>query len=414
MGAARAAAERYSGLQAAAHWRRALALWPQVLRRRASLRCAGTRWSPASPPGARPRRQATRCRARARGRARVAETHAHLYDVAERADLLRQLARLNSSQFVGGSLGLQMIEHAIDLYRTLGPTPGLATALTWKGTELEWGGRRTEATDVLTEAAAMAAGTGDRLLERSVLAQWAWQLAASRRRGERRRDRPDHPHVRPGQSPLRNLWVGVRHTDILLMASAGAAEDVARAARLPWARPRGGRSRAGTPSILKSNVAQAWRRAGKVGRAMEVVGDETRAEAPGLSSFLHVDRAILEVLQGHEDAARGRVGRQPRRGRAGGGRQVQARGASLLRDLDGRPRGGPGADEGGPGRPARRGVSGHGRGHPGAHRGSGSGCRGHQPALGPAPRAPRARRAPRRPAPGSVQARTPYSPTGHA
>ena len=141
-----------------------------------------------------------------------------------------------------------------------------------------------------------------------------------------------------------------------------------------------------------------------VGRALEVVGDETRVEEPGTSAFLHVDRAILEVLQGHEDAARRRVGHL-RRGRAGGGRQLQARGTPPPRDLDGRPRGGPGADEGGAGHPARRGVSGHGGGHPGAHRGSGSGCGDRQqPALGPAPRAPRARRAPRRPAPRPVHA----------
>ncbi len=313
--AARAAAERYSGLQAAAHWRRVLALWP----------------SGAAEAGEPPVRRhevvagiATQLDLAGRPRDAVPVLEAelalpdppHLYDVAERADLLRQLARLNSSQFVGGSLGLRMIEHAIDLYRTLGPTPGLATALTWKGTELEWGGRRTEASDVLTEAAAVAAGTGDRLLERSVLAQWAWQLAASGDAGSV--DEIDRIIRTFGQdeSPLRNLWVAVRHTDILLMACR-PAEDVARAARPALDQAARWRITGGHADILKSNVAQAWRRAGMVGRALEVVGDETRVEEPGTSSFLHVDRAILEVLQGHEDAARRRVGHL-----AAGGQEV--------------------------------------------------------------------------------------------
>ena len=277
--AARAAAERYSGLQAAAHWRRALALWPSgaaeagepPVRRHEVVAGIATQLDLAGRP---------------RDAAPVLEAELaltdppHLYDVAERADLLRQLARLNSSQFVGGSLGLQMIEHAIDLYRTLDPTPGLATALTWKGTELEWGGRRTEATDVLAEAAAVVAGTGDRLLERSVLAQWAWQLAASGDAGSV--DEIDRITRTFGQdeSPLRNLWVAVRHTDILLMACR-PAEDVARAARPALDQAARWQITGGHADILKSNVAQAWRRAGKVGRAMEVVGDETRAEEPG-------------------------------------------------------------------------------------------------------------------------------------
>lgn len=304
--AARAAAERYAGAQAADHWRRVLALWPPdaaevgdpPVRRHEVVAGIATQLDLAG---------------RARDAKPVLEAElalpdaSLLYDVEERADLLRQLARLDSSQYAGGSLGLQLVDQAIELYRTLPPSPGLATALTWKGNELEWHGRHPEATVVLAEAAKVAAETGDRLLERSVLAHWAWHLGAS---GDVTSvDEIERIMSQPAgdDNPLRSLWVAVRHTDILLMACR-PAEDVARAARPALDMAARWQITGGHQDVLMTNVAQAWRRSGMVGRAMEVIGATTESEQAPDFSFTHIERAVLEVLLGHPDAARRRGG----------------------------------------------------------------------------------------------------------
>ena len=304
--AARAAAARYAGAHAADHWQRALGLWPHdaaavgdpPVRRHEVVAGITTQLDLAG---------------RARDAVPVLEAElalpelAHLYEVDERADLLRHLARLNSSQFVVGDLGLLLVDQAIELYRTLPPSPGLVTALTWKGIELEWHGRRAQATDVLAEAARTAAETGDRLAERSVLAQWAWQLGAS---GEVRSvDEIERVFSEFGEdaNPLRTLWVAIRHTDILLMACR-PAEDIARAARPALEQAARWSLTGSSANVLRSNVAQAWRRAGMVGRAMDVIAAETTADTPRGTPYAHVDRAVLEVLLGNDVAARRRIG----------------------------------------------------------------------------------------------------------
>lgn len=304
--AARAASERYAGAQAADHWQRVLALWPPAaaavgnppVRRHEVVAGIATQLDLAG---------------RARDAKPVLEAELalpdapSLYDVEERADLLRQLARLHSSQYAGGSLGLQLVEQAIELYRTLPPSPGLATALTWKGNELEWHGRHPEAAAVLAEAAEVAAETGDRLLQRSVLAHWAWHLGAS---GDATSvDEIERIMSQPvgDDNPLRSLWVAVRHTDILLMACR-PAEDVARAARPAVDEAAQWQITGGHLDVLMTNVAQAWRRSGMVARAMDVIGAVTESEQAPDFSFTHVERAVLEVLLGHPDAARRRGG----------------------------------------------------------------------------------------------------------
>lgn len=304
--AARAAAERYAGQQSAAHWRRALELWPKdasealappVRRHEVVAGIANQLDLAGLPREAVPVLEAELARS----------DPPHLYDVAERADLLRHLARFNSSQFVTGTRGLELVEQAIELLRSLPPTSELAAALTWQGTELEWHGRREEATAVLARAAEIAAEAGDRTIERSARAQWAWQLAASGDAGSV--DHIERILQEFGQtdSLLRNLAVAVRHTDILLMACR-PAEDVVRAAAYALDQAARWQITTNHAVVLSTNVAQAWRRAGMVDRAMAVVAPATDDEKPTGLPLLHVERAILEVLLGHLDVAGRRVG----------------------------------------------------------------------------------------------------------
>ena len=203
----------------------------------------------------------------------------HRYDVAERADLLHHLARFNSSQFVAGDVGLRLVEQSIRLYRTLPPSPGLAAALTWRGTELEWHGRRTDATLALAEAAQVAAEAGDRQLERTVRAQWVWQLAAL---GHDEAVNEIERVVRdlgPDANLPRNLYVAIRHTDILLMAGR-PADEVLRAAEPSLQQAAQWEVTTSRANVLRSNVAQALRRAGRVHEAMEYLRVETADEVP--------------------------------------------------------------------------------------------------------------------------------------
>ena len=302
--AARAASERYAGIQAAGHWRRVLALWPPdaaeaddppVRRHEVVAGIAGQLDLAGRPRDAVPVLEAELAR----------PDPPHLYDVAERADLLRVLARLHSSQFVTGTLGLELVDQAIDLYHALPPTPGLATALMWKGTELEWHGRRSEAMHVLTEAAEVAADIGDQALRRMVLAQWTWQRAAS---GSAESVEAIERIVAElaDDNPMRNLWVAIRHTDILLMACR-PAQDVDMAARSALEEAKAWQISSGHVDVLRTNVAQAWRRAGLPGRALGLVRADTEEEGPQDFSFSHVERAIIEVLLGHRDAASRRI-----------------------------------------------------------------------------------------------------------
>jgi len=299
--AARAAAERYAGMQAAAHWRRALDLWP----------------ADAAEVGDPPVRRhevvagiATQLNLAGRTRDAVPALEAelalpdppHLYTVAERADLLRQLATCNPSQFVAGDVGLRLIEQAIELYRTLPPTPGLAAALRWRGTELEWHGRRSDATLALAEAAQVAAEAGDRHLERTVRAQWVWQRAALGHDGTVEEIERVVRDFGPDSKLLGNLYVAVRHTDILLM-TCRPANEVLRAAEPALEQASLWEATTNRANVLMSNVAQALRRAGRVREAMQRLRVETANEEPGSLPFLHVERAILEVLLDHEEEA---------------------------------------------------------------------------------------------------------------
>ncbi|MCY4727083.1 AAA family ATPase [Nocardioides sp. STR2] len=310
--AARAAEERYAGAQSAEHWRRAHALWPPdaaevgspPVRRHEVVAGIASQLDLAG----RPREAVPLLESEL-----ALPDPPQLFDVAERADLLRQLARLRSSQFVAGDVGLRLVEQAIALYRGLPPSAGLAAALLWHGNELEWHGRRDEATATLEEAVHVAATAGDRPLERSVRAQWAWQLAASG--DDRGVEEIEHVIREFGHDghPSGNLYVAVRHTDILLMACR-PAEDVALAAAAALQQAATWRIRSGGAEAVKVNVSQAWRRAGMVGRAMEAVAADTAAEEPATVSLLHVERAILEVLLGRRDAVARRLDRFERRG----------------------------------------------------------------------------------------------------
>ncbi len=148
--------ERYAGLQAAAHWRRALALWPPGAGGGGrSTQPAGTRWSPASPPS---------CDLSGRPRDAVPVLEAELA-LAGPAPPVRH-RRTSGPAAPAGPVQLLTVRRRIarpaaDRARHRGstarcrPPPGLAAALTWRGhrARVARSTHRGDA-DVLAEAAA--------------------------------------------------------------------------------------------------------------------------------------------------------------------------------------------------------------------------------------------------------------------
>jgi transcriptional regulator with XRE-family HTH domain len=302
--AARAATERYASAQAAEHWLRAWELWPgrsrevgdEPVRRHEVVAGIANQLDLAGRPTE---------------AAPVLEAElaaSDLYDVAERAELLTLLARFHSSQFHTGDHGLRLVDQAIELYRSLPLSAGLAAALNWRGTELEWHGRRDEAAATLDEAARVAALAGDQALERSVRAQHAWQMAASGDEGAVETIEAVIGAFAYGDNLKRDLAVAVRHTDILLM-TCGSPDAVEAAARPALELAERWSVGSGHVHVLRCNVSQGWRRAGHVRRALEVMADHTVDEEPGSFPLAHIERALLEVLCGHEEAARRRLSR---------------------------------------------------------------------------------------------------------
>jgi type II secretory pathway predicted ATPase ExeA len=303
--AARAASQRYAASQAADHWLRALDLWPAgsptagvpPIRRYHAIAGAVSQLEAAG----RPTEEAA-----------VLEPALEApeeFEVMERADLLHLSARANSTQpLTTPGTGLQLIDQSIELFRTLPPSGGLALALRWKSIELEWHGRRDEAVAAITEAARVAAAVADVALERSVRAHRAWQLAVAGDEGAVREVEALHTAFPGGTDLVPDLSLAVRHTDILLMACRPAT-DVEEVARRELRRAEQSALDAyHYVDVLKSNVSQAWRRAGHLKRALRVVAASTEADEPGeRAPILHTERALLELLLGNTDRARRRL-----------------------------------------------------------------------------------------------------------
>ena len=301
--AAQSASERFSASQAADHWLRALDLWPPdsptagdpPLRRYHAIAGAANQLDLAE---------------RATEEAPVLEAALSVQDEfedVERADLLRLLARVNSTQWTTAGGGIELIDESITLFRTLPPSSGLASALRWKSVELEWHGRRDEAIAAITEAARAAALAGDASLERSVRSQRAWQLAVSGVDGA-----VDEMEALLAESPGGNdleqdLSVALRHTDILLMTCHPASE-VESAAHRELDRAKRSDLNDHRVKILTSNVVQAWRRAGHLGRAIQVLAADTESPDPGSGTpFLHTERVLLELMRGDPAEAQRRL-----------------------------------------------------------------------------------------------------------
>ena len=168
-------------------------------------------------------------------------------------------------------------------------------------------GRTDEATEVLEEARLVIERLGPSPLMRGHLALMADQEARGGRLTEARvwiseiaRVDTDTPE------PLRDIWIDVNHTDILLLACASADEVAAAGRRGLDAAVTWGVDTMEL-NVLRYNVAAAWARAGGIGRAAQLVDPFTDDVFSPNYWLLYVMRAALDGVRGRSDEARSRL-----------------------------------------------------------------------------------------------------------
>lgn len=109
----------------------------------------------------------------------------------------------------------------------------------------------------------------------------------------------------PEDDPLHELSVGMDHTDLLLMA-CHPPDEVERAARPGLVGSRTWGIESFERSVLLANVAIAWIRAGRIGRAAELLEPVVERGRSSNLWLLRVLMADVDVARGRREAARRR------------------------------------------------------------------------------------------------------------
>lgn len=290
--AAEAAGARYAWLAEGDHWDRALDLWPEAVDQMGS------------PP-------VRRCEAYVRAMdALQALDLGRATALAERALLLTpdlppgDAAAIwaRAGDYLDGTgqseRGLALVERAVAVHETLPPSDAHVRALTRLAGVLRGLGRYGDARAAVIRAAEVAGHLDDPGLERAALVDVAWHdaqagdltgaLDLAARAWEIAVDRP---------RPQDEINPSADYTDILLVA-AGPVDLIERVAErgLTCARDLGIETYA--VSIIRSNLAQGFLRAGLVGRAGEVV-DPVTTGAPELDQWaVHLERSAVDLRRG--------------------------------------------------------------------------------------------------------------------
>ena len=294
--AARDSSATFDWAQEAAHWLRALELWPED----------------GGPVGSPPIDRAAVYVAamdalneslqweRAAAMSDRAEMELPGIDDAARAELLRRAAEYRGER-EGLAIGLSLVDQALEIYDRLPPGSGLLRAMTLKWQQLNSAGRFADAGDLARSAVATATLLGDRSAERHQLTSLAWhegvcgrvaEAVALMERGRALTEgRPD---------PLADLRQAVIATDLLLISGHSLTEiEEAASTGLAVA------EQWGIDNVLammvRGNLATARIRAGEVARAAELI--PLGAEAP-----LDPDRWPLHTARLHVEGLRGSTG----------------------------------------------------------------------------------------------------------
>ena len=299
--AARAAGRRFALQQEAAHWRRALDLWPvdvetagspAVRRSNAYLAAMDaleftdvpTAWTVAED-------------------AMGALTDTTGIDAAE---TYRRAAEFRG--YLGHqTAALDLVNKAVRIYESMPACKGYVEALARQEYLLASLGRDDEGAATAALAAEISAHLGEtglyktRLSVQAVYDAGAGDLNLAQSRIEAALRMEQTP-----TDPQAEIYVAVNHTVILLMSAAGP-DDVAAAARpglqaaAPWALDTW------PLSVLRANVAMAMRRAGQVQRAAELIDPVTDQPLTFARAAEYGERAFLDLLRGRLQVASTRL-----------------------------------------------------------------------------------------------------------
>ena len=299
--AAATADERFAGAEAAHHWSRVLELWPTGEATVGSPPLTRAQVWLAAMDG---KELAGRpIEARALGQRAMAE--AAEWPDRDRAEVLRRLAYYDDTiDHVGA--GAEPLAEAITIYRRLPVSEGLVHCLDRRAYHLNQWGLVHEAAATLEEARVALEALGPHPLMRALLATIAWQGTRSGRIDEAVAMIADVARMQTSTpEPVLDIWVDLLHTDVLLLACACADQVAAAAARGLHVAAVWGLETRGV-QVLRFNVATAWTRAGRIGLAAELVDPLTESVSSTTVSLMHVRRAALDWVRGHDEAARAR------------------------------------------------------------------------------------------------------------
>ncbi len=299
--AAREATDRHAVAQQAEHWLRALDLWPdspttEIVESLSRAQVSLNAMESLRDSGQMPRALELAERAMPWLPEMTPQEAADLY---YRAGYYRGEAKSSMA-------GIELLEQAIALYEQMPPGRGLASALEVKGLELASVGRREEARANLQRLLEVCEQVGDPRLTFGMMPTVAWHeamagdLDGALQRIELARAECASP------SPLTELWMGVCHTDILLVHGRPVAEIEAAAAPALEA-ARSWRIENSHSAIVHANVAEAMLRAGQVERAAALLDPVTEDALVLDHWFAHLVRAWLDVLRGRATEAAERV-----------------------------------------------------------------------------------------------------------
>lgn len=295
--AARAACDRLARAEEAAHWERALELWPAD-----------------GPPPAetgidRPELLLEVCHAMI-GAGRTADARPWVEEALALGPELpgptHALALRRASQVlatVDPDAAARLAEEAVAALAELDDRAGMVRALGDQSLALRGAARYAEADAAVDRALALCAGLDEPALHRDVLIERAWLDIAGGRTAAGLRAVREARTITVEDDPFSEAWLGTYHTDLLLMRCA-SGDEVADAADSGLAAVR----ETGIESFLLStlllcNVAEARIHAGAVPSASRLVRPRTKDVPHEATRFLHLVRAWVEVLRGDLEAA---------------------------------------------------------------------------------------------------------------
>jgi DNA-binding CsgD family transcriptional regulator len=203
--------------------------------------------------------------------------------------------------------GLDLLDHAIELYDQLPPSLGLLRVLNMRASLSRGLGRHDEATQLIDRALRVCDGLDVPAMRRRLLASRAW--------GDMEEGDPDAAISRIGDAyrapvgrldPITELTLAIMHTDILLKICAPSV-DVERAAAPGFQVIADfGLDEFHGTSILRSNVADALIESGDLDRAAVLLGPLEHVPASRDFRYTALSRAELDMLHGDLPSARRR------------------------------------------------------------------------------------------------------------